>query len=65
MYECVLIRKLDISKKKSFTVVSSYFCGALIFVDFIVKWINEIKVRNMTKTCIGRAVVHKFMYPSN
>lgn len=42
-----------------------YFCGALIFVDFIVKWTNEMKVRNMTKTFIDRAVIQNIIYSLN
>lgn len=49
MFKC---RKLDI-----FYCGFIIFCGVLIFVDFIVKWINEMKVRNMIKIFIDRVVV--------
>lgn len=59
------MQKARYKQKEIFYCGFIIFCGALIFVDFIVKWTNEMKVRNMTKTSIDRAVVQKFMYPLN
>lgn len=57
------MQKARYKQKEIFFCGFIIFCGALIFVDFIVKWTNKMKVRNMTKTFIDRAVVQKFMYP--
>lgn len=59
------MQKARYKQKEIFYCGFIIFCGALIFVDFIVKWTNEMKVRNMKKTFIERAIVHKFMYPLN
>lgn len=67
-YWCINVskcRKPDISKMIFFLLWFHYFCGALIFVDFIVKWTNEMKVRNMTKTFIDRAVIQNIIYSLN
>lgn len=55
------MQKARYKQKEIFYCGFIIFCGALIFVDFIVKWSNKMKVRNMTKTFIDRAVIQNII----
>lgn len=59
------MQKARYKQKEIFYCGFIIFCGALIFVDFIVKWSNKMKVRNMTKTFIDRAVIQNIIYSLN